>query len=140
MGNYKPQILNIVSVGGHTRFLAPDIKIKILYGNHNLGGLPLSAFDTTNATVYKVPTGKKLIIIGISVVHSAVTQACTIYSGPTVNSIASASARFAFMPNAQIDSQEWPAFAEFAEDQYITADPIGLNIWTIYYVGYEENV
>ncbi len=143
MGNYKPwgHDYRAIEIAGQQievaeRFQYKNPFIKILYDEVQNSADADGFRDTEGNVIYICPTGNQLDVIGFYTRCNAADTTILIYQGDTENAISNLKMRWV-MDNGQ---ERFPSNFVITALKYVTYDPIGTGLETIFLYGIQHEV
>jgi len=135
--NYKQQFREAITIGIYTFPLNPNQKFKILYDNIASNTAPDGMLDQTTDSIYQVPTGKTLHVLGIRFLTTSFADTIEVYQGDTEN--AETSLKIIHRIIAGTADFTYNTLYNFASEKFVTYDPISTRFTWIEMYGYEED-
>ncbi len=135
MGNYKPLVLNSITIAGITVYLEKNKTLKALYDNVANSSTADGFLDSSTGLIYQVPTGKTFHAIGHKYQTTAVASTVAIYSGDTEN--AETAIKVTTSNLAVADEYEWASIFDILTGKFITYTPASTRHSFIELLGYE---
>ncbi len=134
MANYKPVgNSNFILAGGTIHYLKANQTLRTL--NFGITGQNAEALrDSSDYSVYQVPSGKTFTCLGITVTGGGFNY--LIYQGDTEDALTLLKNTVA-LPSAQTVEMATSGLT-FAATKFITIDPSGISSYTITMIGYES--